>query len=205
MARPVSKDYSPLPKPLFSLTTHCKIFPPLGHCYSGANYGQFRGLSAPDLDINVERSLSPPFVNQLTWTMSGKLVLYHIPGWRSTRAAWLLEELKNVYQDQAPRVEIKYMDPNEFRKNKSEDFLRMNPNGKLPLLVDEEEKVTLWDGTAICYYLLGKNYSNFQAISHTFSLQTSMTRMAFWLPKATCVFEPSSTNCPFTARTPWTT
>ncbi len=46
------------------------------------------------------------------------------------------------------------MDPDTFRTSKTEEFLRMNPNGKVPVLVDGD--LVMWEGCAICNYLLGE-------------------------------------------------
>ena len=65
-----------------------------------------------------------------------KLVLYHVPGFRSSRALWMYLELEAVYGDRKqsrtiPQMEIQRLQPDEFRTNKKESFLKLNPNGKV--------------------------------------------------------------------------
>lgn len=62
------------------------------------------------------------------------------------RCYWLLEELGISYE----------VVPVDFSKgeNKSADFLKLNPNGKIPVIVDED--FVLWESLAINYYLIEK-------------------------------------------------
>ncbi len=66
---------------------------------------------------------------------SNKLVLYHIPKWRSTRAVWMFRELEELYgrREWFPALELVQMDPATFRTQKTEEFLKLNPNGKVLL------------------------------------------------------------------------
>jgi glutathione S-transferase len=47
-----------------------------------------------------------------------------------------------------------YVDMDKFRQEKSAEYLALNPNGKVPLLVDEINGVNVWESCAIVYYLL---------------------------------------------------
>jgi len=74
------------------------------------------------------------------------LRLYHVPGTRGTRVLWLAYELG---LDLIRVVQVKWtqLEKKEFRD--------INPNGKIPALVDESlESKNLFEGGAICDYLL---------------------------------------------------
>ena len=75
---------------------------------------------------------------------------------RDIRVNWLLEELKVPYE----RISL---DPSQ-KENFSEGYLKINPFGKVPSLVDDTvgaNPVTLFESGAICEYLAGK-YKKFQ-------------------------------------------
>jgi glutathione S-transferase len=59
---------------------------------------------------------------------------------------WLLEELKTDY-------EIVHVDLDKF-EHKSDSYLKLNPNGKVPCLVDD--KFVIWESLAINYYIARK-------------------------------------------------
>jgi len=72
--------------------------------------------------------------------------LYHSWGTRSSRALWMSLELG---------VELQLKDIQLSKgDHKSADYLKINPNGVIPAFQDD--KVTLYESTAICYYLLDK-------------------------------------------------
>lgn len=81
--------------------------------------------------------------------------IYGSPMSSSGRCFWCLEEVGQEYEAQAI----------DFKKgeHKSPDFLKINPNGKLPALIDGD--FTIWESMAINFYLakaykpelLGKN------------------------------------------------
>jgi glutathione S-transferase len=71
------------------------------------------------------------------------LTLFHSAQSRSIRPRWLLEELGVPY-------ELKRLDLQAGDQKKPE-FLKVNPNGAVPALVDGE--VTLFESGAICQYL----------------------------------------------------
>ncbi|KAJ8605127.1 hypothetical protein CTAYLR_000447 [Chrysophaeum taylorii] len=79
------------------------------------------------------------------------LHLYHIPRFRSTRVVWLVAELAQHYA--LPPITIhEFRDVALFRNKKEDWFLELNPNGKIPVFVDETK--TLWEGGAIVLSLL---------------------------------------------------
>ena len=80
--------------------------------------------------------------------------IVHIPKFRSTRPVWLYYELLEIYGDAAlPQLELSsFDDVSDFRKNKPEWLLEMNPNGKVPSMA--HDKVVMFEGGAICSYLL---------------------------------------------------
>jgi len=71
------------------------------------------------------------------------LTLYGSPGSRSTRVAWALEEAGAEYD--FILIDLKKGD------QKNPEFLKLNPNGKLPVLVDGE--LVLSESAAICTYI----------------------------------------------------
>lgn len=80
------------------------------------------------------------------------ITLYHVPLFRSTRALWMFYELKQIYGDRIPDLNLIQFDPNTFRTNKPAEYLVLNPNGKVPCLVHGD--IVMWDSSAICMYLL---------------------------------------------------
>ena len=74
------------------------------------------------------------------------LTLYHSPQSRSIRPRWLLEELGVPY-------EVKTMSLADGDQKKP-DYLKLNPNGAVPTLVDGD--LVLWESAAICQYLADK-------------------------------------------------
>ena len=68
---------------------------------------------------------------------------------------WLYFELLELYgSEHLPELQIAYVDMNEFRTKKSSEFLSQTPNGKVPLLVDSDRDVAMWESGAIVNYLL---------------------------------------------------
>ncbi len=74
------------------------------------------------------------------------LTLYHSPQSRSIRPRWLLEELAVPYEVKT----ISLADGDQ----KKPDYLKLNPNGAVPTLVDGD--LVLWESAAICQYLADK-------------------------------------------------
>jgi glutathione S-transferase len=74
------------------------------------------------------------------------ITLYGVPRSRANRCLWMLEEVGVPYEN------VKTMfGPTGSR---TQDFLRINPNGHIPALVDGE--TTLWESLAINLYLARK-------------------------------------------------
>src|SRR5687768_10929528 len=76
------------------------------------------------------------------------LVLHHHPFSRAANVVWMLEELGEPY-------ELAWVDISKGGQ-KAPEFLRLNPMGKLPTLVDGDVVVT--EGAAIALYL-GDRYA----------------------------------------------
>ena len=74
------------------------------------------------------------------------LTLYHSPQSRSIRPRWLLEEIGAPY-------EVKTLSLADGDQKKP-DYLKLNPNGSVPTLVDGD--LVLWESAAICQYLADK-------------------------------------------------
>ncbi len=74
------------------------------------------------------------------------LKLYHVPGSRSVRVRWFLEETGLAY-------ELETM-PFEQSALQAPDYLKMNPFGKVPALEDGE--TVLFESGAILEYLMEK-------------------------------------------------
>jgi glutathione S-transferase len=72
--------------------------------------------------------------------------LYYNPRSRAVIAKWMLDECGADYEI----VPIDF----EKREHKTPEFLKINPAGKLPALVDGEAKI--FEGAAICLYLADK-------------------------------------------------
>jgi glutathione S-transferase len=70
------------------------------------------------------------------------ITLYHCANARSFRVLWMLEELGLPY-----RLELLAFPPRVLRR----DYLKINPQGTVPLLVDGETRMT--ESVAICQYL----------------------------------------------------
>lgn len=95
--------------------------------------------------------------------------LYHVPTFRSTRAAWMWFELKSLYGNKVPDCEVIYLSPATFRHEKTQELLDINPNGKVyeqkvPIVYEHFCEVpalvldhgTMFESCAICLYFLEK-------------------------------------------------
>ena len=74
------------------------------------------------------------------------LTLYHAAQSRSIRPRWVLEELGVPYR--VVRIDLAAQD------HKKPEYLRVNPNGTVPTLVDDD--VAIFESAAICQYLADK-------------------------------------------------
>jgi len=75
------------------------------------------------------------------------LTLYYWPMSSASRVLWALEELGAPYE----KVRLNH----EKKEHKAPDFLKINPNGKIPALVDGDVK--MFESIAILIYL-GEKY-----------------------------------------------
>lgn len=81
--------------------------------------------------------------------------IVHIPRFRSTRPVWMYHELKSIYGDALPPLDVTtFTDIPSFRVNKPQWLLDMNPNGKVPTMA--HDKIVMFEGGAICSYLLDR-------------------------------------------------
>ncbi len=80
--------------------------------------------------------------------MQKSLHLYGAPASRTGRCLWTLEEVGAEYS----------YTKLDFRKgeHKAADFVALNPNAKIPVLVDEEADLVLFESAAICQYIARK-------------------------------------------------
>ena len=76
--------------------------------------------------------------------------IYGSPKSSAGRVYWMLEELGLPYE----RMPINM----SLREHKNEDFLKLNPNGKIPCLVDGD--FIIWESMAITTYLAAKQKSS---------------------------------------------
>lgn len=72
--------------------------------------------------------------------------LYHSPQSRSVRPRWLLEEIGAPYE--VVKIDL------GTAQQKRPDYLKLNPNGTVPTLVDGD--LVLYESAAICQYLTDK-------------------------------------------------
>lgn len=72
------------------------------------------------------------------------ITIYGSPRTSAGRCFWVLEEIGQPY-------EVRALEMFDKREHKTPEFLSLNPNGKVPCLVDGDYK--LWESTAINHYL----------------------------------------------------
>jgi glutathione S-transferase len=107
--------------------------------------------------------------------MSDELVLYRAPATRSISTLWLLEELGVSYRMETVRMQ-------------SPDYLRLNPRGWVPMIVDGAIKVT--ETPAICLYLADRY--GYGTLAPKLEDPARGPYMS-WTVWATSVLEPAST------------
>jgi glutathione S-transferase len=73
------------------------------------------------------------------------ITLYGTPASRTFRCLWMLQELG---------LEYEHIPTNFVGENKQPDYLALNPNGRIPTLVDGD--TVLWESMAINLYLAKK-------------------------------------------------
>ena len=79
---------------------------------------------------------------------SNQLTLYECAATRSDRVKFLLEEIEVPYEKKSLDL-LK-------GEHKSQEFLKINPLGTVPFVVDNEEGISLTESGAICNYLARK-------------------------------------------------
>jgi glutathione S-transferase len=79
------------------------------------------------------------------------LTIYGSPKSSAGRCFWCLEELGLEYKN----ININFQE----KEHKGQDFLKINPNGKVPALVDNS--FTIWESMAINFYLAEKYSPDF--------------------------------------------
>ena len=84
--------------------------------------------------------------------MGDTVVLYHSLLCRSSRALWMFYELKELYGNRIPDIDVLELDPTTFRTCKPAELLKHNPNGKVPTMIHKD--IVMWDSCAICLYFL---------------------------------------------------
>ena len=75
------------------------------------------------------------------------IIVHHLNNSRSQRILWLLEELGIPY-------ELKSLNLQKLDQKKP-DYLKLNPNGSVPTLVDGD--LVIWESAAIVMYLADKH------------------------------------------------
>lgn len=76
-----------------------------------------------------------------------KLKIYGTPNTSAGRCYWTMEEL-NLKYDRIP-LDLR------AKEQKSPEYLKLNPNGKVPCLIDGD--FVIWESVAINYYLCEKH------------------------------------------------
>ena len=96
------------------------------------------------------------------------LQLYGIPRSRANRCLWMLEEMGQPYE-----LVEKSAHPDDLR---TAEYLRLNPNARIPTLVDGE--LVVWESLAINLYLAQKYEGPLHAGSPEVSAQA--TQWSIW-------------------------
>ncbi len=96
--------------------------------------------------------------------------LYGTPRSTAFRCHWLIAEIGGIEYE---TVSV------DFAKgeNKSAEYLKLNPNGKIPTMVDGD--VAVWESMAICYYLMEK-YNALQFVGTTALEHAQINQWNFW-------------------------
>lgn len=95
--------------------------------------------------------------------------LYGMPRSSAGRCVWLLEELQIPYEN----INVNLAN----KENKQDWFLAINPNGKIPAMVDDE--ITLFESFAINYYLAEKYQPNF--LGNSINEKAKTQQWSFWV------------------------
>ena len=109
------------------------------------------------------------------------ITLYGVPTSRAFRCLWMLKELG---------LEFEHVPTNFAGENKQPDYLALNPNGRIPTLVDGD--TVLWESMAINLYLAAKYDGGLQPKSVEDLARA--TQWSFWVMTET---EKSVIECLF--------
>ena len=94
--------------------------------------------------------------------------IYGSAGSSAGRCYWTLEEVGVAYET----VPVNFRN----RDNKKPEFLQLNPNGKIPVMVDGD--VILWESMAIDHYLCEKYQT--QLLGETLQDKAQILQWGFW-------------------------
>ena len=97
------------------------------------------------------------------------LKLYGIGASRASRPLWMLEELGVPYE----HIQVDYRN----RATRDESFLKINPNGHIPVLVDGD--IVVWESMATTLYLARRFDSELSA--RTIAEEAEVLRWTFWV------------------------
>jgi glutathione S-transferase len=90
-----------------------------------------------------------------TTEQTDSIRMVHIPRFRSTRPVWMYHELKQIYGNSLPNMDITTFDDiPAFRASKPQWLLDMNPNGKVPTMA--HGPIVMFEGGGICSYFLDR-------------------------------------------------
>ena len=96
--------------------------------------------------------------------------IYGSPSSSAGRVYWLMEELSLSYE----RMPLNMSE----REHKSPDFTKLNPNGKVPCLVDGD--LVLWESMAINEYLVRKYGSQTSLLPQTAEEAGVAAQWSYW-------------------------
>lgn len=97
------------------------------------------------------------------------VTLYGIGASRASRPLWMLEELGVPYE----HVQLDYRN----RATRTDDFLKLNPNGHIPVLTDGD--IVVWESMATTLYLARRFDSPLSA--QTIAEEAEVLRWSFWV------------------------
>ena len=102
------------------------------------------------------------------------LTIYHAVGTRSLRVIWTCEELKIPYQVETIPFTAEYRASQEWRK--------MNPVGKVPLLKDDD--FIMFESGSMVQYILDR-HGNGQLQTEPRTPELGLFMQWFWLAEST--------------------
>ncbi len=100
------------------------------------------------------------------------LTLYGAPSSRTRRCIWILEHVGATYEFE--RINFATGD------HRAPEYLKLNPNARVPTLVDSDAGITLYESGAICQYV-ARNFSDANLLPQEPSEQALHDQWMFWL------------------------